>query len=477
MDNRLGSLLYFLPLGQKLTVLADEGVPAHLHLPFAPENGIKVIQKRHGTLKEVQPADACGIVFFLTSSRLPDSVLKRRIKQCGLDPISSYLIVPGFSNPRWFLPNNRTLIKKSGNIIKPSSIKARIAWGLTKLMNSIGLPQVIFPGRLITASANSVKFFSKGVLTDFLSRQLNKKSIEFILYTGHSYYQKCTAQVMDADGTIIAYAKIGSSEQASKRIEGEGKVLKELSTFSFKRLNFPGLIGVDKLEGAPATVLVQSPPPEGYTIVKRRLEERHIDALVELFHVKKRTIIGDELISGMTSIVRRFSSEGENHHSILDEIGKATYELTPCLSGKKIILGASHGDFTPWNIYFKGQNIFVFDWELFSLRLPLWDVYNFILHTEIFIFHRDSKELLKILSDTNGRYVALIDRYENTMKTSQSLDRRLLLSWYLIEILIFYIDISIKQESSGFEKDIAGEKIINIASAMLKMITAETGNV
>jgi hypothetical protein len=477
MDSRLGSFLYFLPSGQRLTVLADAGVPARLNLPFEPEKGIKVIEERRGALREVQSNYTGGIVFFLTSSRLPDSVLRRRIKQSGLKTISSYLIVPGFSNPRWFLPNDRMLIKKSGNIIKPSSIKARIAWGFTKLMNSIGLPQFIFPDKLITAAENNIKFFSKGVLKDFLSKTLNKESIEFIVHTGHSYYQKCTAQVMDVDGSTIAYAKIGSTVQAGKRIEAEGKVLRELSSFSFDKLRFPGLIKVGKLEGAPATVLVQTPPPEGYNELKRRLEVIHINALIELFLATKKMVTGDEFVSGMTAFVQKLSNErGKRHAAILNDIGKTIFELAPRFEHNEIFLGASHGDFTPWNVYLKGQSIFVFDWELFSLRLPLWDVYNFILHSEVFIYGRGAKELLRMISDPNGRYASLIKLYEISVGIPKEMDRLLLLSWYLIEILIYYIDISLKQELRT-EKDLAGETMIDIASSMLKIISGGASNV
>jgi hypothetical protein len=458
MDKRLEFLHYLCPVGENITVLAGAGVTDAM------------VGASGNALIKSGADNSRNVVCSLASSRLPDFVINNSLRKNGLEVSSSYLVVPGFSNPRWFLPNNRTIIKNSGNIVKPSSFKGRTAWSLTKLMNSIGIPQAIFPDRLIIASKSDSKVPSTSALKELLAAILKKESSEFIIYNGsQNYYQKSTVQIMDHNGVIIAYAKIGSTDQARARIEAEGIALKDLTTFYFSKLNFPEVISIQQLNGTGATILVQTPPPEGYSEFKRILDDRHIDALVELFLKTRKALKGDEIVSGVMEKIKTFSADREPRRDAFDLMDKAALILAPQINGMEIMTGTSHGDFTPWNTYLNSEGLFAFDWELSAPRLPLWDVYNFILHSEVLIFGRNAADLFRMLLSPNGKYTALITRYESSTSTPACLHRALLLSWYLLEILIYYTELSSQQENSGLGRDHDGETIIRIASSLLKI--------
>ena len=469
MDRRLGGCLYLGPLGQKPAVLVDPGLASGLRLPFTPRRIPKIVEGKAGALDALDAADRSDVVYFLVSSRLPGSVLRRRIENYGFTLYPSYVILPGFSNPKWFLPQDRMLVRNCGNFVKPSSLKAKAAWGLTRFMYSLNYPQLIFPSRLIVARREDSGDSLNSKLKDFLIDVLENDSIELLMYAGaQGYYQKFTVQVVDRKGITVAYAKIGNTDQARKRIEVEGKVLREFEQIRLSRLVVPKLIRLDHLEDFNATILVQT-PSTGYDECKRTLDVRHMDALADLFRITRRDVQGDELVANMMETIDGIVIESEKLRRLLAGVKKAVFRLAPRLEGKDFVLGTSHGDFTPWNVYLRGESVFAFDWECSSQRFPLWDAYNFMIHSEVLIFKRNSKDLFSMVSDPQGKYAHLIAHYVHSAGISRTIDKPLLLSWYLIEMLIYYINITARQEACGPGKDIHEDRVMAIVSSLLEM--------
>jgi thymidylate kinase len=477
MDKRLEFFHYLCPAGESVTLLNDAGIIDRNLQTFKSAKCVKVTGASLNVNSSYGVQDGSNVVCSLATSRLPDFVIKHRMKRKGFEVTSSYLVIPGFSNPRWFLPNSRTVIKNTGNIVKPSSLKGRTAWNLIRLMSSIGFPQTFFPDRLIIASRSDARVPSNSVLKELLEPVLNKERISFIIYNGsNSYYQKSTVQVMDHDGATIAYAKIGSTGQARERIEAEGTALMSLAGFSFSKLKFPELISLEQLKETDVTVLVQTPPPKSFKEFNRTLDDRHIDALIELFLKTRKVVKGDELLSDIMVKIKKLSTENVGRTDVIDDLGKAILHLVPGFKGTDITISISHGDFTPWNIYLNNGELFAFDWELSATRVPLWDVYNFILHSEVLIFDRSAKDIFRMLLTPSGKYYSLIKRYELSTGISDVLDDGQLLSYYLIEILIYYLELSKQQKNSGLNKDMNGEAIIQIASSLLKIVLARSNN-
>ena len=99
-------------------------------------------------------------------------------------------------------------------------------------------------------------------------------------------------------------------------------------------------------------------------------------------------------------------------------------------------LSKSHGDFTPWNMKYNDEKIFLIDWELFSESRPaFYDVFHFIYQNAILIQRKPfsairaeiqayfSKEELQQVVTENGIDIAQCERL------------------YLISIIIYYLDV------------------------------------
>lgn len=475
MDKRLGGCLYYLPQTDNPVVFVRECVDRGLTLSLNTY-GIKV--KKYKTFAEIfSSAFNEKNIAFLLSWRFPVFFLKKIFLKKGFEIVCDYIIVPNFNNPRWFLPKNKILIKKCGNIVKPSSLKAITAWQFMRLFNWLGYPQFLFPSQLLLLKRKGINVNTKGILKDYFANIFKINNFDFILYTGtYGYYQKFNAQIMDKEGNIIAYAKIGHNEQTKKRIIHEVKILELLNNMSLLHIEVPKIILKDNLPYSSDTILIQSPPPNAYKKIIRNLEESHIIALVELFQkTAKEHVNGDILLrklrkSFLNLVSYKTILNNKEFKDIFTIMGKTLEILDKSLNDSKITLGLSHGDFTPWNVYMGDNNLFIFDWELADFRAPLWDIYNFILHTEILIHKRDDRVILRKIVNNGSLYAHLIEKYLYQLNEEVDLNKYTSLTIYLFEILTYYIKYVVRQTEAGFKIDKETKKIINISAKLLREI-------
>ena len=74
--------------------------------------------------------------------------------------------------------------------------------------------------------------------------------------------------------------------------------------------------------------------------------------------------------------------------------------------GKRVMYGAYHGDFTPWNMFVEGGELFVFDWEYAGRWYPMGlDRYHFWMQTALFEKHWGVEELKRYMGSDEGKWI------------------------------------------------------------------------
>ena len=74
--------------------------------------------------------------------------------------------------------------------------------------------------------------------------------------------------------------------------------------------------------------------------------------------------------------------------------------------GKRVRYGAYHGDFTPWNMFVEGGELFVFDWEYAGRWYPMGlDRYHFWMQTAVFEKHWGVAELKRYMGSDEGKWI------------------------------------------------------------------------
>ena len=461
--------MYLLPAGKGLTVIADGSIPARLNLP----EGAKAIEPYGDAFKGLGAAESTGPFLILISTRRSEASIRKMLSKAGLQMLSSHIAMPSFQNPRWLLPNDRELLRNSCGMVKPTSLKAKTAWRITRALNAAGRPELVFPDRVVVAARAGAENYPGG-LSQILSKVLSVDNLELFIYTGtNGYFQKFTVQVTSRGRGTIGFAKISQTPQARKRIEDESNALKELGAMELACMKVPRCLFFGPLEGTMDSVLVQSSPPSDFSEMARILDERHVDALSELFLKTKRQVKGIDIISRFGSCLEKLTGRREAQDPLVKAVQSGLDRLRPALEGKEFYYGLSHGDFTPWNLYLNGPALFAFDWELAAMRGAMCDMYNFILHSETLIANSGAKRIFAEMKD--GKYSDLVRLFEKDSGTGAG-SSRAYLPLYLIEALLYYIDLASKHEQAGLGTDTEGAKVAGTASELLHLALADMSN-
>lgn len=356
-----------------------------------------------------------------------------------------YVIISSWDNARWFVPNKKKVISHIGNLIKPSSIKSRLAWEIAKLFNRFGCIDRVFRTKVYIKTTCLGNFFLDN----------EDENIDYVIYTGsRGVWQKFTIQEMK-NNEILSFTKVGKHDLAKQRIINETRILELLNEQKDIHPFVPQIIRSYERNGMQ--FLKQTSCPFYYNQIISVFGDQHKSFLERLNRLSKKVDANDYLAKLQERIegIGREDEESKIINSILLE----GYSLL-CRDLKgSILLCLSHGDFSQWNCFSNGKDVFVFDWEMGAYRFPLWDYFNFIFHKNLLI-DKEDKYKLKHDLNTNKQWaesvlpqnylkaqlVYLMDIiieycYQNNVTKAYDLETNgLQLSRYFVDALKYFID-------------------------------------
>ena len=87
-------------------------------------------------------------------------------------------------------------------------------------------------------------------------------------------------------------------------------------------------------------------------------------------------------------------------------VAKAINAVKKRLCGTVVEYGACHGDFTPWNMFANGNELFVFDFEYASMGYPAGlDRYHFFTQTAVFEKHWNENDIIPYIDSEAGEWI------------------------------------------------------------------------
>lgn len=324
-----------------------------------------------------------------------------------------YVIISSWDNARWFVPNNKNVISHIGNLIKPSSIKSRLAWELAKLFNRFGYFDRVF----------RTKVYIKTTCPGYFFLDNEDETIDYVIYTGsRGLWQKFTIQEMK-NNEILSFTKVGKHDLAKQRINNEALILELLKEQQEFGLCVPSF--VKKYERNGLLFLKQSSCPSHYNQTISEFGGQHKRFLEKLRLINK-TIGADDYLERLKRRIDGIGCEDDEFKTATAILMDGYDLLCQELKGL-VMLCLSHGDFSQWNCFSDGKNLFVFDWEMGAYRFPLWDYFNFIYHKNLLI-DKENKE--KLINDLRAN--------KHWAETMSSQNYKIAQLVYLMEMLIEY---------------------------------------
>lgn len=435
IDTRMTWVTHFSPNPEKVVIVLPQRIDAAAIKTLVDHCGEKgqpkIIQYDNSSASFLPLSQAqldnleCDTTVYLLQSR---GSLKSTIKKISLAcdcTVDEYSVFPGWENPRWFVPRERSLwLGKMSRMLQPSRLVAKIAVAIFRFLKVLGKVHYLFPCRLIVVHSNKISFLNFFEGLDTCTRT-------GIVYTGSlGPLQKFTVELLKGNDLPFAYAKFAHNELSNLAIQNERKALHKLSTLSLSKIATPELI--------------DAPPPatlDKCTLITKNLEggkplEQITDAvfagLVELFTVTQ--INNCTSVMGYTNTLakslQKLDCSGLDHefNKIRDGIVAILLRIATRIDNSIMLpLALSHGDFTRWNVRADDKRIYVIDWEEAAMRPPGHDLLSFLLAEHLLVPQAEAGEAAPRIIEamTRGIFNKYIEEI-STAKNSSIFDNALL---------------------------------------------------
>lgn len=258
-------------------------------------------------------------------------------------------------------------------------------------------------------------------------------------------------------GRVGSFLKIALNECSAKNIDNEFESLSRLQDLRIKDIVIPA---VERLN--ETTIRVSNIKPAAPRL-SREFESFHWRFLRALFDesFEKENYSRLAISRETGERLRRLASHprlGERGRS--RELFDKLVAIDRRLQATDPIVGTvlSHGDFTPWNVYSKGNTVFAYDWEFCKPAMPvLFDFFHYVIQGKVFSENASAPELQAALDN-------LLDEPVRTrFLREQGLDPDFYQQLYLLFNSAYYLQIYLDQEVLHKE----GYQLLSIWSQLL----------
>lgn len=226
---------------------------------------------------------------------------------------------------------------------------------------------------------------------------------EYSVFEGTpSVHQKITIQVWNEE-RILGYVKVTRSEEVGWLFEREASFLNEMRNEELGIRNVPM---VKVVRCGALFVLLQTTRKTLRSKVVHEWGALQEDFLKRLYVATAKDIVCEE--SDVAQALRDLRGhvdwlpEGVDGEMVVRRIDAVMERMV----GKRVRYGAYHGDFTPWNMFVEGGELFVFDWEYAGMMYPKGlDHYHFWMQMAVFEKHWGVEELTRYMGSAEGAWI------------------------------------------------------------------------
>lgn len=299
----------------------------------------------------------------------PTEELTSRLRRAGYSHIHNFIVLPSRDAPRWLLPHCNPCVTQMGTqLYGPCTKAGRIIKGAFLRLIRTG-----WNGwrKALIASKEPLP------LETLVTELTGESSPIFALSLGRQpAVRKLTVQVMRPTGEVLGYIKIPLTPLAATRVCHEATVLERLWNFPVLRPHIPRLLYAGTW--SDTYVLFQSPlMGDVGTKSFARMHDQFLEMLRSIHSVNRS---GHHLIERVASTWNRTAPL---LGARWETLGQAVLRRSASdLSSVPLPYGLMHGDFTPWNIRTRDQQLFLFDWESADWESPVvWDKFHFQVQT------------------------------------------------------------------------------------------------
>lgn len=380
-----------------------------------------------------------------------------------------YGLSPSLEDLRLAVPlSSRVCTAASLALYQPSLAKARLRRAIAYCLARLGLVMVWARWLMLVWRKEAVDT-GKGLPSAF--RERFGEDVKLALFTGTpGYLRKPTIQIMDGYGAILGYCKVAGNPQTKAVVKNEARVLERLANFDLGTATVPKLI----FSGAQpdgTIVLVQSTRKKHFSSAPLTPGDIHSDFLARIF-AETRTLQKFKESSAYREVADRLPSVKEHMDEECARNLSAALEWTSeVVESEKVPLCLAHRDFTPWNTFLAGRNLYVFDWEFARFGwTPLVDAFHFVLQKGILVDHAEEDVLWRKVTEDREQEGRFLKKYAVSVGIEGAAYYGLL-AFYLTDMVTTYL---VHYREAGCDT-MDGQELIRRWTGMLKRLMKARG--
>ena len=294
----------------------------------------------------------------------------------------------------WIVPAKG--MRTALNLYQPSGIKGKMVKALLPYLHCLAPVRKVIKTETLHCRLNSE-------LHNLLCKVFDVQEIEFAIFEGTpSVHQKITMQLSQGN-RILGYCKLSTNNDIKELFEKESDTL--------DRLCKSDVIGVPKALHCGTLnngmhVFVQSTEKRASSKVIHEWDALQEEFLAQLHEKTKAVLLFEEsnYYTTLSTLEQHLEWLPQNiDHQI---VGSAINTIKAKYCGKMVDFSACHSDFTPWNMFANGNELFVFDFEYAAMSYPVeLDRYHFFTQTAVFEKHWGYDEIVAYIDSNAGRWI------------------------------------------------------------------------
>ena len=294
----------------------------------------------------------------------------------------------------WIVPAKG--MRTALNLYQPSGKKGKMVKALLPWLHQLAPVRKAIKAQTINCRLNSEQH-------SLLCKVFGVQEIEFAIFEGTpSVHQKITMQLSQGS-KILGYCKLSESNEIKTLFEKEGDILERLCQCGVTGIPAPLYCGT---LSCGTHIFVQSTGKSTSSKVIHEWGTMH-DEFTQMLQEKTRVVLPFEksdYYSAIAQLEQHLDWLPTNIYS--DVVAKAIKSTKEKYCGKQAEFCAFHGDFTPWNMFANGNELFVFDFEYAAMSYPVGlDRYHFFTQTAVFERHWGVDEISTYMESNAGRWI------------------------------------------------------------------------
>jgi hypothetical protein len=373
----------------------------------------------------------------------------------GLDRPVDYIAVPSLRRPRVLVPaaSRRLAATALRHYARPASLSARLKRDAAVAALLSGVDRLMLPDRIsLRAGGEDIGGYLSGVLgTD----------VHLGIHIGPARAnRKPVLQLLNAHAETIGFAKLGNQRLTRALVNDETAALRTLAELPLRHLRVPKVLHSGTWRDC--TVLVQEPVP-GWRRPDRLDHGRLQRAMRELAlcqGIEDTTVARSPYAKLLRERLDGLAERGDEDAMTLVDAARMLLDRHGEL---RLRFGSWHGDWTPWNMALRPQQLLLWDFERFATGVPMgFDALHFAMQRDIITRGWDPTTAVVSLLSRSSRLLRPFEVAESAARVTALL--------YLVDLAVRYL--TDRQAEAGAALGALGRWLL---PTLLRHVAAEGG--